>query len=1489
VGGKTSQTSSQVQIPPEVLARYNSVNATAEQVAQTPFQQYSTNPNAFVAPLTSTQTSGIQNTNAAAGMAQPYFQAGTGFALAGAQPVNAQPLDTGAYMNPYLQTVLGSTEAMVNQQNQQAMSGQTGNAMAQGYFGGDRSGIASAVLQGQQELAGGQLYSGIASDAYQQALAAAQQQQGVGLGAAQANRAALQQTGQTLAGLGTGAQGAALEGAQAQLGAGQVEQQTSQAGLSALYNQFLQQQSYPFQTAQFLANIAEGTGALSGSTTTSTQPGGLFSDERLKEDMEPIGKGFDGANIYRFRYRGDPTTRIGMSAQEVERKHPEAVGEAGGYKTVDYKRATDDAAAGGFALAANDNHGEERRARQAGGGMSEWGAYPSGVNPMVIAQLLEAQAQMYGPSFGGAGLYGGSATGAPHGGAAGYVPQATLPIGALQVAHPPEQPQKSALDQAASMAGDVNTLATDADKAGSWLGNQKWSPTYKASEHMDDPTVVAPTSTPNQSLDAAYAAGEANGGFIRARQDGGGLGGDDNPYAPKGPGLNIPTQGMATPKLATAAAPSGGGGGLLGQAAGAAGDVSSLIGAGKAIGSVGSGLAGLLGGAGAAGAGMAGVGAGIGAGASGMASLLPFLMLQRGGRVGYADGGDTDPYGHGPGLDIPEETPRASLAVAQPPKQGGGGDQTMSDIMDVAKIAAMFAARGGRIGKQDGGELLGIGDGYSLPPDAPDTPAAPPPKPPPRPAPTLDDQFSERLFETNPPAGFGYVMTKGLGDYARGPHPAIDAANRAMDANIAAGMKEPPPQTAAAPAGRPAAAPASAATAPAASQAATEAQMRGAFTAGPGRTIAPARRAPPPHRPAAPGLGFTPDTGRVSPDIPLTPASLAAAAATGMPSTAPAISGFGAAAAPVSDIDAAAGLGQGTPSAAAASGMPSTAPNLGGFSRAGVSPPAPPPAVADPADPTTPRPVQHIGGPPLPTTDAAGNPATPGAVQHEAGPGFAAAAQGGQGQPSTPDGAHAAATAHQGGFGGILGAAAHALAVPFEAVAGMAGYNPQTHQWNRDQLIPFISAVTSMLAAPTKYPLVALTQGLNAGAQSYMQQQGREASLSGAQLQNIQAATNLLPADMRSSFRAVPGAGGPGQQTVTVGNQQFHYEPVWSLWQGAGGQQGQQGGQGGQGGAPAAAPPAGGQAPGIGSQATAAVAAQQEDAFKPDYDTGTLGIAPGSRGKTYMAQNFATQLGPGAPRLDPSMPVPEKLALLRASEGGEKGFEAAEERAAKANDIQAGDPESAPYVREALSTYAQAIAAGPESGLLATGPGDSATVQAAQFANRLLKGFGLPPLEGLEQAGDAKQVMDKLAVYLGQAASRGDHPAASSMEALAEVLPSLETNKGAALKILSQMQVRNEKQLDFQQYRQAHHALWGTEQGALQSWKADSADRYDNEQAMLPRIYYRPKGGGQSIAEQYAAHRTDPQWRKMLEQGEPGPNGHPGLGGGALRYVGGAY
>jgi hypothetical protein len=496
MGGKSSTSTQTVQIPPEVLARYNAVNARAEQTAGIPFQPYSYDPSAFVAPLTPTQQAGIYNVNQASGLAQPYFtgaqyqlagaqQAAMPFYMAGAQNIgygqdigaalgtqagqafggaygSAQPAQQaalgltggaagavrpgelggaqiGQYMNPYLGAVAGSTMDLMRRESEQAQMGQLGNAIRSGAFGGDRAGIAAANLGREQELARGNVLSNLFSGGYQQALQTAQQQQQLGLGAEQANRAAqlaaagqlgnlaqqqygmgmglgqayqglgqqqygqalgaaqAQQglgqglygmgagTAQQLAALGTGAQGAALQGAQAQLGAGQAAQQTQQAGLQALYNQYLQQLSYPFQVAQFLGNIAMGTGSLSGSTTTTKQPGGFFSDRRLKEDVREVGKTNDGQPIYAYKYKGEPRTQLGLMAQDVEKVKPEAVGEVGGYKTVDYEKATEDAARK-RAFGGPADPQEEERKRKAEAAVAE-ASKPAAAAPVGAAKV----------------------------------------------------------------------------------------------------------------------------------------------------------------------------------------------------------------------------------------------------------------------------------------------------------------------------------------------------------------------------------------------------------------------------------------------------------------------------------------------------------------------------------------------------------------------------------------------------------------------------------------------------------------------------------------------------------------------------------------------------------------------------------------------------------------------------------------------------------------------------------------------------------------------------------------------------------------------------------------------------------------------------------------------------------------------------------------------------------------------------------------------
>lgn len=63
----------------------------------------------------------------------------------------------------------------------------------------------------------------------------------------------------------------------------------------------------------------------------------VFSDRRLKRDIERIGTHASGVPLYSFKYLHDNTPRVGVMADEVEKVMPEAVGELGGFKTVNYE------------------------------------------------------------------------------------------------------------------------------------------------------------------------------------------------------------------------------------------------------------------------------------------------------------------------------------------------------------------------------------------------------------------------------------------------------------------------------------------------------------------------------------------------------------------------------------------------------------------------------------------------------------------------------------------------------------------------------------------------------------------------------------------------------------------------------------------------------------------------------------------------------------------------------------------------------------------------------------------------------------------------------------------------------------------------------------------------------------------------------------------------------------------------------------------------
>ena len=426
MGSKGSATTTSTSAPPQAVQdMYKYLTEQGKTLQQQPYQQYT---GQLVPDINATQQAGVNQSQQYSQAAQPYLQqAGqmTQQASMGYNPENYAQGVAG-YMSPYMQQAMGATAAQLQNVNQQQQQQLLGNTIQQGAFGGDRGKIAQAALMNQQNLALGQTLSGMANQGYQNA--AQNYIQGLN---------SQGQLGAQYGNIGNLAQTAGMTGAQQLTTAGAVPYAVQQAQDAANYQQFAQGQAYPWQTLGSLANIASGLGAGQGGTSSTTSPGpnsmnavlGLgtslltMSDERSKDNMEPIGKTFDGQNIYKFNYKGDPKTNIGLMAQEVEKRNPSAVHKTeGGLRMVDYDAATQGAAdrghfaGGGSSMGGLVPESMERHPYAYGGiGQSQrqFGETPYADDPLAeeMAALAKITLGSYIPH---SNIQGGGGIGLPH-------------------------------------------------------------------------------------------------------------------------------------------------------------------------------------------------------------------------------------------------------------------------------------------------------------------------------------------------------------------------------------------------------------------------------------------------------------------------------------------------------------------------------------------------------------------------------------------------------------------------------------------------------------------------------------------------------------------------------------------------------------------------------------------------------------------------------------------------------------------------------------------------------------------------------------------------------------------------------------------------------------------------------------------------------------------------------------------------------------------
>lgn len=292
------------------------------------------------------------------------------------------------YMSKYTDMALAPQLQAFDQQIADQNRGFDANATGAGAFGDTGWGLGRSNLTTNQNIG----RTGLVGNAYNAAFNTA-----IGAGAqdvsndinTQTTNAGLQEQAIARklaganAGMGLQTQGIANAGAAAQLGSQKTA--NTQAGLLAQYQEFLRKQNDPYMKLQAgTQGVASGAAAFPADTTATrvtqapdnsglgllgslggaylSSPAGsaaataglsslgsgissmlpflALSDERAKTDKNRVGALHDGTPVHTFRYIGDPVLRIGVMAQEVERRDPGAVHEIGGLKVVNIHRAT---------------------------------------------------------------------------------------------------------------------------------------------------------------------------------------------------------------------------------------------------------------------------------------------------------------------------------------------------------------------------------------------------------------------------------------------------------------------------------------------------------------------------------------------------------------------------------------------------------------------------------------------------------------------------------------------------------------------------------------------------------------------------------------------------------------------------------------------------------------------------------------------------------------------------------------------------------------------------------------------------------------------------------------------------------------------------------------------------------------------------------------------------------------------------------------------
>lgn len=274
-GGGGSSTSTSTAKPPKYLeTAYKDIIGKAGDVFDLPLNQYN---GPMLAGFSPDQMAAFSNIRGANGAYQPYFDKAGGYLDSANQDIWGQIPEfneetISKYYNPYENDVVNTTLDDLRRFNAGQQEDLTGSAIRAGAWGGSGAEDAKMNLAGEQTRGAASTIAGLRSSGYNTAAGLLTADRQAQLDALKSSRSNALQSAGIAGGMGNDATSNILKAASAQLGSGLQQQALAQQEINIPYQQFQEQQQYPYQQLQYLTNLISAISGGAGGTTTSSQP-----------------------------------------------------------------------------------------------------------------------------------------------------------------------------------------------------------------------------------------------------------------------------------------------------------------------------------------------------------------------------------------------------------------------------------------------------------------------------------------------------------------------------------------------------------------------------------------------------------------------------------------------------------------------------------------------------------------------------------------------------------------------------------------------------------------------------------------------------------------------------------------------------------------------------------------------------------------------------------------------------------------------------------------------------------------------------------------------------------------------------------------------------------------------------------------------------------------------------------------------------------------